>query len=165
MGTGIERALRWDDGKPHPLPQDFSHMLGWEEMAKKVSEAYKKLSEEEKEKTIIFCDNYGMAGALKYYSGKYTLPEVHSDKAEFLYWIPDSLHYENIIMITDDTNELHRSYTSRFRSAEVADSMQTKYASERGNVICILKGASAEFKHFFSNKISTTRKNIHYRSN
>ena len=165
MGTGIARALKWDDEKIHPLPQDFSHMLGWEEMAKKVSVAYKKLSREEREKTIIFCDNYGMAGALKYYSDKYSLPEVHSDKAEFLYWIPDSLHYKNIIMITGDTGELHRSYTNGFQSAEVTDSMQSSYASERGNVICILKGASAEFKHFFSSKISTTRKNIQHHSN
>ena len=161
MGTVIERALTWDDEKVHPLPQDFSYMLGWEEMAKKVAGAYKNLSKEEKEKTIIFCDNYGMAGALKYYSAKYNLPEVYSDKADFLYWIPDSLHYENIIMVAGDTEELHRSYTNKFKTAEISDSMQTKYASQRGDVICILRGASDEFKHFFSNKISTTRENIH----
>jgi 4-amino-4-deoxy-L-arabinose transferase-like glycosyltransferase len=32
--------LRWEDGKDHPLPQDFADMLGWRELAAKVDGAY-----------------------------------------------------------------------------------------------------------------------------
>ncbi len=158
MGFGVEGALKWEDQKVHSLPQDFSDMLGWEEMAKKVGDAYKKLTEEEKEKTIIFCDNYGMAGALKYYAEKYNLPEVYSNKASFLLWIPDSLKYDNVIVIVSDTDELNRNYTSNFKSSEISDSVQTKHARERGDIICVLKGANDKFKDFFRKKVEKTKK-------
>lgn len=165
MGSGVQGGLKWEDQKIHPLPQDFSDMLGWEEMAKKVGEAYKNLSEEERKKTIIFCDNYGMAGAVNYYAKKYNLPEVYSDNASFLYWIPDSLQYDNIIVVTDDTDELHHDFTKNFRSKAIADSIQTKFARERGDIICVFKGANDAFKDFFKKKIAADKKEIDYRSN
>jgi 4-amino-4-deoxy-L-arabinose transferase-like glycosyltransferase len=48
-------ALRWEDQEDHPLPQDFADMLGWKEMAQKVSAAYNMLNPTEKQHTIIFC--------------------------------------------------------------------------------------------------------------
>ena len=36
--------LKWEDLQHHPLPQDFSDMLGWEEMAQKVATAYNLLT-------------------------------------------------------------------------------------------------------------------------
>ena len=41
-------ALKWEDLQNHPLPQDFSDMLGWEEMAQKVAKAYASSAIEEK---------------------------------------------------------------------------------------------------------------------
>ncbi|HEY2721270.1 MAG TPA: glycosyltransferase family 39 protein, partial [Chitinophagaceae bacterium] len=40
MNTKSTGALKWEDLRNHPLPQDFADMLGWEEMAKKMSRAY-----------------------------------------------------------------------------------------------------------------------------
>ena len=37
VGAEKTGALKWEDLQNHPLPQDFSDMLGWEEMTKKVS--------------------------------------------------------------------------------------------------------------------------------
>lgn len=53
--TGMAKTgtLKWEDQKDHPLPQDFSDMLGWEEMAQKVSAAYEKLDSTEKTNTSI----------------------------------------------------------------------------------------------------------------
>jgi hypothetical protein len=48
MGTKNTGALKWEDLKDHPLPQDFSDMLGWEEMAQKMSKAYETLDSAEK---------------------------------------------------------------------------------------------------------------------
>ena len=44
--TGL---LKWEDLKDHPLPQDFSDMLGWKEMTQKVAKAYATLSDSEKQ--------------------------------------------------------------------------------------------------------------------
>ena len=63
-------ALKWEDLKNHPLPQDFADMLGWEEMAIKMAAAYNTLDSNEKKHTILFCDNYGQAGAVNYYGKK-----------------------------------------------------------------------------------------------
>lgn len=49
--TGL---LKWEDQQNHALPQDFSDMLGWEEMAEKVAKAYNQLSVEEKKKFLFF---------------------------------------------------------------------------------------------------------------
>ena len=109
-GKGI---LRWEDQQDHPLPQDFADMLGWEEMAPKAATAFHSLDSSQQAKTIIFCDNYGMAGAVNYYRKKYHMPEAYSDNASFLYWIPDHLHAKSGIG-RDDTDEMKHDFIKHF---------------------------------------------------
>jgi hypothetical protein len=52
--------LRWEDGKEHPLPQDFADMLGFRELAYKVDSVYNTLPD--KKSILILCDNYGKQG-------------------------------------------------------------------------------------------------------
>ena len=146
-------ALKWEDQQNHPLPQDFSDMLGWEEMAKKMASAWKSLDSNEQKHTVLFCDNYGMAGAVNYYGHRYHLPEAYSDNASFLYWIPDSLHINNLILLTDDRHEMEHPFIKEFVSARVTDSITTEYAREKGDLVLILKGASEAFNRFFRKKI------------
>ncbi len=146
-------ALKWEDQENHPLPQDFSDMLGWEEMAKKTAAAYNTLDSNEKKHTILFCDNYGQAGAVNYYAGKYHLPAAYSDNASFLYWMPDNLQFDNLVLITDDENEMQHPFIKNFTSAVVSDSVTSFYAREKGSLIIILKNGNADFKKMFINKI------------
>lgn len=145
--------LKWEDLKNHPIPQDFADMLGWKEIAEKTAKAYSTLSSEEKEHTFIFADNYGEAGALNYYGKKYNLPEVYSDNASFLYWLPDSLHIDNVILITDDKNEMQHAFLKDFSSVTLSDSISNVYAREKGSLIIILKGANKDFNKMFREKI------------
>ena len=146
-------ALKWEDLKDHPLPQDFSDMLGWEEMAQKVSAAYEKLDSTEKKQTILFCDNYGMAGAVNFYAAKYHLPQAYSDNASFLYWLPDSVHIHNLILVTDDEGEMQKPFIKNFSSAILNDSVTNFYAREKGDLIITLKNANNDFNKFFKEKI------------
>jgi hypothetical protein len=146
-------ALRWEDLKNHPLPQDFSDMLGWEEMTRKMGKAYAMLSVEEKKNTIVFCDNYGQAGAVNYYGPKYGLPSAYSDNASFLYWMPDSLHFDNLVLLTDDINEMSHPFIKDFTSAIVVDSVINPYARENGDLILLMKGGNDNFKKMFIEKI------------
>jgi hypothetical protein len=154
-GKGI---LRWEDQQDHPLPQDFADMLGWEEMAQKTAHAYHSLSSSQQARTIIFCDNYGMAGALNYYRKKYQLPEAFSDNASFLYWIPDSLQYDNIVLLANDPEEMKHPFVKEFTGAELVDSITNPYARENGTMIIKLTGASDRFKKFFYDKLNADRK-------
>jgi hypothetical protein len=81
-------ALRWEDLQDHSLPEDFADMLSWEEMTQKVARAYASLDSTEQAHTLLFCDNYGEAGALNYYGPKYHLPPAYSDNASFRCWMP-----------------------------------------------------------------------------
>ncbi len=162
--SGIAKtgALKWEDLKDHPLPQDFSDMLGWEEMAQKVAAAYNTLNSAEKKNTIIFCDNYGQAGAVNYYGEKYHLPQAYSDNASFLYWLPDSLHIDNIILLTDDENEMQHDFIKNFTYAKLSDSVTNIYAREKGDLIITLKGANDEFNKFFKQKIAEDKAAFKY---
>ncbi len=152
-GTQKTGALKWEDLKDHPLPQDFSDMLGWEEMAQKMSKAYETLDSTEKHNTILFCDNYGMAGAVTFYAKKYHLPEAYSDNASFLYWLPEKMHIDNLLLLTDDPNEMQHDFIKDFSSAGVTDSITTPLAREHGDLIILLKGANDKFNQLFKEKI------------
>jgi hypothetical protein len=154
--TGMDKsgALKWEDLKSHPLPQDFADMLGWEEATQKVAQAYSMLDSSEKKRTTIFCDNYGFAGAIYFYRKKYQLPEPYSDNASFLYWIPKNLHIENIIVVTPDKNEMQHPFVKDFESAVVVDSVSNPFAREHGSLIILFKGANENFNRFFQQKIA-----------
>ena len=149
--TGL---LKWEDLKNHPLPQDFADMLSWEEMTQKVSNAYNTLDSAEKKNTIIFCDNYGEAGAVNYFGRKYNLPEAYSDNASFLYWIPNNLQFDNLVLVTDDKNEMQHPFIKNFVSAKVTDSITNYYARENGTLIIVLKKGNEDFKKMFIDKIA-----------
>jgi lipoprotein signal peptidase len=153
-GKGI---LRWEDQRDHPLPQDFADMLGWEEMAQKTSNAYHSLDSLQQANTIIFCDNYGMAGAINYYRKKYGLPEAYSDNASFLYWIPDTLHFQNIVLIENDPDEMQHDFVKHFSKAVITDSITNPYAREKGTAIMLLTGASDIFRKEFNDKLTADR--------
>ena len=153
-------AIKIEDLKNHPLPQDFADMLGWEEMAQKTGAAYHTLSEEEKKETIVFGDNYGMTGAINFYRKKYKLPEAYSDNASFLYWLPGHLPVKNVVLITDDQEEMQHDFIKDFTSAILYDSITSPYAREHGDLIIILKGANDEFRKFFREKIERDKQKL-----
>jgi len=149
--------LKWEDLKDHPLPQDFSDMLGWEEIAQKVANAYNQLSVQEKNDVFIFCNNYGMAGAVNYYAPKYHLPPAYSDNASFLYWLPIKKDITHMILVTDDPREQQHDWARGFQQIIKLDSVTNFYARERGDYIYLFKGADENFNRFFKEKIQKDR--------
>ena len=157
--TGV---LKWEDLRNHPLPQDFSDMLGWEEMAQKVATAYHSLNAAEKENTLIFCDSYGMAGAVNYYASKYHLPPAYSDNASFLYWIPQQINFKNLLLVTGDHEEMQHDFIKDFHSTKITDSVTSIYARERGDWIILMKGANKNFRSFFQYKLLKDKAEFNY---
>ena len=78
------------EGHETELPQFYSDMFGWEDLAKNVSKVYQSLPEEERKTTVVYCSNYGKAGAIEYYSRKYPLPKVICPHNSYWYWSLDS---------------------------------------------------------------------------
>jgi 4-amino-4-deoxy-L-arabinose transferase-like glycosyltransferase len=155
--SGIARktgALRWEDLRDHPLPQDFADMLSWKEMTQKVAKGYASLDSTEKKQTLLFCDNYGEAGAVNYYGRAYGLPPAYSDNASFLYWLPDDFYAcNNLLLVTDDREEMQHAFIHAFASARLLDSITNPYAREYGSLIVLLKGPNEAFRKAFRDKI------------
>jgi len=162
--TGLSKSdlVKWEDLQHHPLPQDFADMLGWKEMTEKMAAAYNKLDSNEKKHTFLFCDNYGEAGAVNFYGKKYHLPEVYSDNASFLYWLPNNIHIDNLLLVTDDKNEMQHSFVHDFASAVVTDSVTNPYAREKGSLIILFKGANEKFNEMFKQKIEEDKAQFKY---
>lgn len=151
-------ALRWEDLRDHSLPQDFADMLSWEEMTQKVARAYSSLDSTEKAHTLLFCDNYGEAGAVNYYGPKYHLPPAYSDNASFLYWMPrDFDRFDVLLLVTDDKQEMQHPFIRTFRTVRLVDSIANPYAREDGSLIILMKGPSDAFRKAFSDKIDRDR--------
>jgi 4-amino-4-deoxy-L-arabinose transferase-like glycosyltransferase len=162
MNTKNTGALKWEDLQDHPLPQDFSDMLGWEEIAQKTAKAYAMLSDSEKQNAIIFCDNYGMAGAVNYYAPKYHLPEAYSDNASFLYWLPENISLKNLVLVTDDHHEKEHDFAKDFQSITIVDSVTSEFARERGDYIYLFKGADDNFQKYMKEKIAKDKAEFKY---
>jgi len=102
---GKNPGLQWEDRKQHALPQDFADMLGWREMAEKTAKVYKSLPDSVQQQTMVYGDNYGEAGALSFYRKQVGLPEIFSDNASYIFWLPDHFTKKYFLFVTDDVPE------------------------------------------------------------
>ncbi len=132
--------LRWEDGKNHDLPQDFADMLGWSELAAKVDSAYSTLSD--KEHTLVYCDNYGQAGAINYYSSFKNIGAV-SLNADYIYWIPLHKPIKNVIRVKDIYDrETDRSDEKKmFEKVYLFGRIENEFAREKGTSIYVFENA------------------------
>jgi hypothetical protein len=130
-------ALRWEDLKNHPLPQDFADMIGWKTMAEKTAAIYNSLPEEEKSKTVVKSDNYGLCGALNFYGAKLGLPQVYGYDASFLLWIPDTFNVRNVITVGEEMPDPRRNLLKYFSSISVKYELKDSLAREDGSKIIL----------------------------
>lgn len=151
-------ALRWEDQQDHPLPQDFADMLSWDEMTQKVARVYASLDSTEKAHTLLFCNNYGEAGALNYFGPRHHLAPAYSDNASFLYWMPrDFDRFDVFLLVTHDRNEMQYRFMKEFKTVRLVDSIANPYAREEGTLIILMKGPSDAFRKAFRDKIDSDK--------
>ncbi len=140
--TGFSKTgfLRWEDLKDHPLPQDFADMISWKEIGRKVSKVYASLPAPAKNKTLIYCRNYALAGAATYY-GK-NLPQVTTDNASFLFWMPEKYSIRNLLFVGKNIPEKDDAVFQQFEKYTVVDSITTPYAREHGVKIILYENGN-----------------------
>ncbi len=145
--AGFERfgMLRWEDGKNHALPQDFADMLGWKEVAQKSLAAYNMISVNEKDQTLVFCDNYGQTGALNYYN-RNKMPEAYSFNTDYIFWLPRMVKIKNVLLVG---NKPSNEILALFKNCNLFGVVENEYARENGTGIYLLTGAKDEFTSLF----------------
>ena len=118
------------------LPQFYADMFGWEELAQDVSKVYLTLPVEERKNTVVYCSNYGKAGAIEYYSKKYPLPKVVSPHNSYWYWWDEAGTSTTIIIIGGRIED----HLTSLEEVEAAGEHKTKYAIPYENNLTIFIG-------------------------
>jgi len=134
------------------LPQFYADMFGWEDLARNVSKVYLSLSEDERKTTVIYCNNYGEAGAIEYYNKKYPLPKVICPHNNYWYWSNEKEEPATVIIIGGEL----QNHLESLEQVENAGLHKSKYAIPYENNLSIyigrrLKRSISEIKE--SNKI------------
>lgn len=135
--------LNWEDGKSHPLQQDFADMIGWRELTEKTERLYDQQSDSVKSSTLIFCGNYGLAGALKYYAkGESFRNKIISENGTFLLWAPDKLSFTHLIYIDEELPDKDDTVLRHFAGMRVIDSCTNPYSRQYGAKIVYFQTAT-----------------------
>ena len=145
--------LRWEDGKEHHLPQDFADMLGWRELAAKVDAVYDTI--QNKNQTLVLCNNYGEAGAINYYSKHPTINAV-SFNADYINWFQLDKPIINIISIieSDEVSTEIADVSPLFDSVSQIGSVENKDAREFGTTIVVFQGAKTDINALIAKEIA-----------
>jgi hypothetical protein len=146
---GLAGALLWEDGRIHPLPQDYADMIGWEELADVVIKTYHSLSDSEKTRCAIYAENYGQAGAIKYYGKKHGLPEPTSFNETFLLWAPDSVDITTLIYVNDEVEEISYFFAEVRQVGEITNA----FARESGLPVFLCRHPRNGFFEFYREKV------------
>jgi len=154
---GLASALRWEDGRIHPLPQDYADMIGWEELANVVIKTYNSLSDSERARCAIYAENYGEAGAIKYYGKKHGLPEPVSFNESFVFWAPDSVVSGPLIYVNDEIEEI--SYF--FAEVRQVGKITNAFARESGLPVYLCRHPRNGFYEFYREKVRKLKSDLH----
>jgi hypothetical protein len=126
------------------LPQYYADQFGWPEMVDSIATVYKKLTPEEQAECVIFVRNYGEAGAVDFFGGKYGLPNALCGHNSYWYWGPGD-RSGNIAIIIGRSRNLEDNLSdlgSVYKYVELAATTNAKYCMpyENGRMIFICKG-------------------------
>jgi hypothetical protein len=115
-GGGANRQ----SGDAYGLPQALADRFGWEEQVVLIAQVYHSLPPDEQRMACIFTENYGEAGALVQFGGRYHLPPVISGHNTFYIWGPDGCTGQVLITINIDPQDAARGYGSVTQAARTS---------------------------------------------
>jgi hypothetical protein len=99
-----------DRDKPGELPQTYADMFGWENMVATVAKVYDRLTPEEKARTLIYCNNYGEAGAIDFFGKKYGLPKASSGHNNYWLWGPQNPSADVVITVGERLQDVQKTF-------------------------------------------------------
>ena len=150
--------LIWEDGKVHPIPQDFADMTGWDEVGNLAVKGYLSLDEDTKKHCILFGDNYGQAGSILYAARNLNIPEPVSFSDNFRFWAPDSAWFTVLIKVDDNIDDEKKL----FHRIDTIGTIHNKYFRENGCSVLLMSEPTEALKKVYNEEISY-RKKKYYR--
>jgi hypothetical protein len=151
--------LKWEDQQNHPLQQDYADMIGWKELATKANRAYQQLPDSTRAATVIYCRNYGQAGALKFYGPEDFSKKVISDNGTFLLWIPEHLSFQNLLFIGSHMPEKDDVVFQHFKKVSTIDSVTNTLSRQLGDKIILFEQADSLVSPLANKGLKEMKKN------
>jgi hypothetical protein len=137
------------------LSSSFASMLGWQELANLVDDAFDSIAD--KENTLIHCEWYGQAGAINYYS-KQDYTEAVAFHADYINWYPlDEMEIKNVILVKH-SGDLEKE-KSLFKSVSFVGEVNNVNAQEYGTKVYILTGAKRSINELIRKQIQERKDN------
>ena len=118
------------------LPQHYADMFGWEEWARDVSAVYASIPDGDKPATMVIARNYGEAGALEYYAGKYPVPPVTSTHNNYWIWGYPKGEIRTIIVLGGDEEDHLQACAEVIKAAVHTCRFCMPYENNRPIFIC-----------------------------
>ena len=152
--TGVEVATRWEDGRIHPLPQDYADMLGWDELAKLVIKACDTMKD--KSQIMLYGENYGEAGSIEHYTRSLGYGPACSFSDSYLLWAPDSISKKKTVFIYINS-EMGQDVRNLFAQIDSLGSITNKYAREFGTSVYMCRRARNSFPEFWARRVKQVK--------
>jgi len=112
------------------LPQHYADMFGWENMVATVAKVYQNLTPEEQAKCVIYCQNYGDAGAVDFLGKEYNLPKAISGHNNYWLWGPGDYTVEVIIIIGGDPEDYEALFEEYKQVAFISHEYSMPYENQ-----------------------------------
>lgn len=148
--TGDDSSRRFEDNQYHKLPQDYADMLGWNELVSLTDKAWQQVGD--KKNCVIFCENYGEAGAIAVLGKKYGLPAPQSFNDAFRYWIPERFDHEvkTIIYINGEPGD---DVKNLFADIQKIGQIDNPLAREYGVGVYLCQNPRSSFNQFWEETV------------
>jgi hypothetical protein len=123
------------------LPQTFSDMHGWPELAAAIGRVHQSLPPADRARACVYVQNYGEAGAVDLFGPRHGLPPAISGHNSYFLWGPGGCSGEVVIGLGGSEEDHRRDFASCERAGtfECQDCMPY----ENGRPIWICRGSKA----------------------
>ena len=117
------------------LPQHYADMFGWEDMVAAVAAAHRRLTPPERAQSVVFCNNYGEAGAIDFFGRRHGLPRAVSGHNNYWLWGPGDAGAV-VITIGGSEQALRRAYRAVERAGTIRNPYSMPYENDLPVWIC-----------------------------
>lgn len=134
---------RWETAAVNELPQQYSDMFGWPELAATVAKVYNSIPAGQRGSCGIYGKNYGEAAAIDYFGRRYGLPHAISGHQSYWFWGPAPYTGDCMIFIGPLPSVLDGMYDSVLQAAETTQPYAMPYEYHRPIFLCRSKKFSS----------------------
>ncbi|MEV7771733.1 glycosyltransferase family 39 protein [Kitasatospora sp. NPDC086791] len=119
--------------------------VGWPTTVAQVAAVYDGLPADEKARAVLLAGNFGEAGALDRFGGKYHLPEVYSGHNELHNWGPPPASADVVVTVGVDQARLTADFERCTAAAKLDNGLDIDNP-EQGRQISVCRGPRAPWK-------------------